>query len=134
MAEAVRKAVAGGRYDGQQFHPAAEPFAEIAGELVDYAVMENTTRAAVVPADMGWSDIGNWEALRDARPGDEDGNRTTGPVELVECRNVLVETDGPRVSVIGLDDVIVVVDGDEVLVTTRAGAQLVGKLSGAANQ
>ena len=96
--------------------------------------MENTTRAAVVPADMGWSDIGNWEALRDARPGDEAGNRTSGQVELVECRNVLVETDGPRVSVIGLDDVIVVVDGDEVLVTSAAGAQLVGKLSGAANQ
>lgn len=134
MAEAVRKAVAGGRYDGQQFHPAAEPFAEMAGESVDYAVMENTQRAAVVPADMGWSDIGNWEALRDARPGDEAGNRTSGEVELVECRNVLVETDGPRVSVIGLDDVIVVVDGGEVLVTSAVGAQLVGKLSGAANQ
>jgi len=134
MAEAVRKAIAGGRYEGQQFHPAPEPFAEIAGESVDYAVMENTTRAAVVSADMGWSDIGNWEALRDARPGDEAGNRTSGPVELVGCRNVLVETDGPRVSVIGLEDVIVVVDGDEVLVTSAAGAQLVGKLSGAANQ
>jgi mannose-1-phosphate guanylyltransferase/mannose-6-phosphate isomerase len=134
MAEAVRKAVAGGRYVGQEFHPAPEPFAAIAGESVDYAVMENTTRAAVVPADMGWSDIGNWEALRDARPADENGNRTTGAVELVECRNVLVETDGPRVSVIGLDDVIVVVDGDEVLVTSASGAQLVGKLTGAANQ
>jgi mannose-1-phosphate guanylyltransferase/mannose-6-phosphate isomerase len=134
MADAVRKAVAGGRYDGQQFHPANEPFARIAGESVDYAVMENTDRAAVVPADMGWSDIGNWEALRDARPADARGNRTSGSVELVDCRNVLVETDGPRVSVIGLDDVIVVVDGDEVLVTTAAGAQLVGKLSGAANQ
>ncbi len=134
MAEALRKAVAGGRYEGQEFHPAAGPFAAITGESVDYAVMENTDRAAVVAADMGWSDIGNWEALRDVRPADDAGNRTSGPVELVECRNVLVETDGPRVSVIGLEDVIVVVDGGEVLVTTAAGAQLVGKLSGAANQ
>jgi mannose-1-phosphate guanylyltransferase len=134
MAEAVRKAVAGGRYEGQQFHPAAEPFAAIDGESVDYAVMENTSRAAVVPADMGWSDIGGWDALRDARAGDEAGNRVLGPAELVECRNVLVETDGPRVSVIGLEDVIVVVDGGEVLVTSAAGAQRVGKLSGAANQ
>ncbi|WP_234024764.1 mannose-1-phosphate guanylyltransferase [Tsuneonella amylolytica] len=134
MAEAVRQAVAGGRYDGQTFHPAPEPFAAIEGESVDYAVMENTRRAAVVPADMGWSDIGGWDALRDARPGDEAGNRTIGNAELVDCRNVLVETDGPRVSVIGLEDVIVVVDGDEVLVTTAAGAQRVGKLSGAANQ
>ncbi len=134
MAEAVRRAVAGGRYVGQEFHPAAEAFATVIGESVDYAVMENTDRAAVVQAAMGWSDIGNWEALRDARPADENGNRVAGPVELVECRNVLVESDGPRVSVIGLEDVIVVVDGDEVLVTSAAGAQLVGKLSSAANQ
>ena len=134
MAEAVRKAVAGGRYVGQEFHPAAEPFSGIVGESVDYAVMENTGRAAVVQAAMGWSDIGNWEALRDARVADDAGNRTTGRVELIECRNVLVETDGPRVSVIGLEDVIVVVDGDEVLVTSATGAQLVGKLPGAANQ
>lgn len=134
MAEAVRKAVAGGRYEGQEFRPAAEPFASIAGESVDYAVMENTARAAVVRAAMGWSDIGNWEALRDARDGDATGNRVSGSVELIDCRNVLVETDGPRVSVIGLEDVIVVVDGDEVMVTSAAGAQLVGKLAGAANQ
>lgn len=134
MADAVRLAVAGGRYEGQEFHPATEPFAAIEGESVDYAVMENTARAAVVPADMGWSDIGGWDALRDARAGDTSGNRVIGNAELVDCRNVLVETDGPRVSVIGLEDVIVVVDNGEVLVTTASGAQKVGKLSGAANQ
>ena len=134
MADAVRKAVSGGRYEGQQFHPAAEPFAEIVGESVDYAVMENTQRAAVVAAAMGWSDIGNWEALRDARPGDENRNRVSGRAELVDCRNVLVDSDGPRVSVIGLENVIVVVDGEEVLVTSAAGVQAVGKLSGAVNQ
>lgn len=134
MAAAVRAAVAAGRYAGREFHPAAEPFAAIEGESVDYAVMENTARAAVVPVDMGWSDIGGWDALRDARPGDEAGNRVRGQAELVDCRNVLVDTDGPRVSVIGLDDVIVVVDGDEVLVTAAASAQRVGKLAGALNQ
>ena len=103
-------------------------------ESVDYAVMENTERAAMVPADMAWSDIGNWEALHAAREKDADGNSVAGPAELVDCRNVLVESDGPRVSVIGLEGVIVVVNGDEVLVTSAAGAQKVGKLSGAANQ
>lgn len=132
--EAARAAVAAGREEGARFHPDAEAFARIDSESVDYAVMENTSRAAMVPADMGWSDIGNWHALRDARAGDENGNRVNGPAELVDCRNVLVETDGPRVSVIGLEDVIVVVDGGEVLVTTIDGAQLVGKLSGATNQ
>ena len=134
IAEQVRLAVAAGRADGARFHPDAAAFAAIVGESVDYAVMENTARAAMVPAQMGWSDIGSWDALHTARGGDERGNSVTGPAELVDCRNVLVESDGPRVSVIGLENVVVVVDGDEVLVTTRAGAQLVGKLSGAVNQ
>ncbi len=135
IATAVRDAVAGGREDGTAFHPDAGAFARVQpAESVDYAVMENTTRAAVVPVAMGWSDIGNWHALRDARDGDEAGNRSRGTVELVDCRNVLAETDGPRISVIGLEDIAVVVDGNEVLVTSMRGAQKVGKLSGAVNQ
>ncbi len=134
LAAAVQQAVARGHEDGAAFHPDAGAFAAIEPESVDYAVMENTTRAAVVPVAMGWSDIGNWHALRDARPGDGAGNRTRGEVELIDCRNVLAETDGPRISVIGLEDIAVVVDGNEVLVTTMAGAQKVGKLGGAVNQ
>ncbi len=134
LADAVHRSVAGGREQGAEFHPQPAAFAEIEPESVDYALMENTTRAAVVPVSMGWSDIGNWHALRDVRAGDAAGNRTRGRVELVDCRNVLAETDGPRISVIGLADIAVVVDGDEVLVTTMAGAQKVGKLSGAVVQ
>lgn len=134
IAAQARLAVAHGLADGTRFHPEAAAFTAIESESVDYAVMENTSRAAMVPADMGWSDIGNWDALLVARDKDAAGNSARGPVELVDCRNVLVESDGPRVSAIGLDDVVIVVDGDEVLVTTRAGAQLVGKLQGAANQ
>lgn len=134
MAAQVARAWQDGQRDGWQVHPAAEAFGEIASESVDYAVMENTGRAAVVSADMGWSDIGNWDALMAARPADGAGNHAIGRVDLADCRNVMVETDGPRVSVVGLEDVIVIVDGDEVLVTSRAGAQAVGKLPGAAQQ
>lgn len=134
IAEAVAEAVAKGREAGNEFHPDPAAFAAIAGESVDYAVMERTARAAVVPVAMGWSDIGNWQALRDAREPDEAGNRVRGRVELVDCRNVLVESDGPRVSVIGLEDVAIVIDSDEILVTTMAGSQKVGKLAGATNQ
>lgn len=134
IAQAVAEAVAQGREDGNRFYPHAPAFASIDGESVDYAVMERTDRAAVVPADMGWSDIGNWVALRDAREADAEGNVTLGDVELVDCRNVMVESDGPRVSVIGLENVTVVVSGNDVLVTTDAGSQKVGKLGGAVNQ
>lgn len=132
--DAVRRAVSAGVEDNHRFYPEAEAFSSVQSESVDYAVMENTARAAMVPADMNWSDIGNWQALHEARERDEVGNATTGRVELVDCRNVLVDTDGPRVSVIGLENVIVVVDGDEVLVTSAAGTQKVGKLQGAVNQ
>lgn len=134
IAQAAADAVARGHQDGRRFHPDAATFAAIASESVDYAVMENTSRAAMVPADMGWSDIGNWQALHAARPADAAGNSANGNVELVDCRNVLVDTDGPRVSVIGVENLIVVVDGDDILVTSAAGVQKVGKLSGAVNQ
>ena len=138
MAAAVAEAVRQGAWSGSRFDPADGPWSGIAGESIDYAVMEGTDHAAVVPASFGWSDIGSWAALHEARAniggGDAAGNHVTGPAELVECRNVMVESDGPRVSVIGLEGVIVVVDGDEVLVTSADGAQQVGKLAGASKQ
>jgi mannose-1-phosphate guanylyltransferase/mannose-1-phosphate guanylyltransferase/mannose-6-phosphate isomerase len=134
IAKQARLAVELGQADGSRFHPDPAAFVAIASESVDYAVMENTAHAAMVPAAMGWSDIGNWDALLAARARDANGNSVLGSAELIGCRNVLVESDGPRVSAIGLEDVVIVVDGNDVLVTTRAGAQLVGKLHGAAQQ
>lgn len=139
MVARIRQSVADGTANGPRFHPGAEAFSAIEPESIDYAVMENTDRAAMVPAAMGWSDIGNWDALRDARAGAgaaRDGNRNIvlGNGELIDCSNVMVDSDGPRVSVIGLDDVVVVVDGNDILVVSAAGAQKVGKLTGASSQ
>ncbi|WP_343613089.1 sugar phosphate nucleotidyltransferase [Novosphingobium sp.] len=134
IAAAVREAVAQGHEDGHRFHPHADLFAAVPSESIDYAVMEKTQRSAVVPAAMAWSDIGNWHALWEARDRDAAGNSVIGKAELVGCRNVLVESDGAHVSVIGLEDAIVVVDGPDVMITSVAGVQKVGKLHGAANQ
>ncbi|OCC22983.1 mannose-1-phosphate guanylyltransferase [Croceicoccus estronivorus] len=134
MAACVEQAVTGGSTEGAAFHPQREAFERIAAESVDYAVMENTRKAAMVRVDMGWSDIGNWKALHAARGHDAAGNTVRGNAELVDCRNVMVDSDGPRISVIGLEDVIVVVDGDDILVTSAAGAQQVGKLKGPSSQ
>ncbi|MEM7702668.1 MAG: sugar phosphate nucleotidyltransferase [Pseudomonadota bacterium] len=137
MAQALAVSVAAGRTDGSQFHPQAQAFEEISGESIDYAVMENIQRAAMVPVDMGWSDIGSWAALQEALAHDADsrGNVARGRVDLDEsCENVLALSDGPRVSAVGLEDICIVVSGDEVLVTTREGAQRVGRLPGAAKQ
>ena len=131
MARAVVEAAAGGQIEGTRFHPAHAPFTAMAAESIDYAVMENTNRAAMVPAAMGWSDIGNWASLADALPSDRAGNHSVGRAELIGCTGVLTVSDGPRISVVGLDDVCVVVDGDEVLVTSRSAAQRVGQVPGA---
>ena len=136
MARLVQEAVAGGTTDGACFHPAAEPFGAIKGDSIDYAVMENTARAAMVPASMGWSDIGNWAALAEvlADKADAAGNVVRGTADLAQCSGVFAMSDGPRISAVGLTDVCIIVSGGEVLVTTRDGAQAVGKLPGAVNQ
>ncbi|WP_299196540.1 sugar phosphate nucleotidyltransferase [uncultured Erythrobacter sp.] len=134
MAAAVRASVDKGREEGTRFHPDADSFAAIEGDSIDYAVMENTARAAMVPADMGWSDIGNWAALHDALERDGRGNAVRGEADLADCSNVLAMSDGPRISAVGLEDVCIIVSDGEVLVTTRDGAQAVGKLPGASNQ
>lgn len=135
IAASVSEAVAKGRTEGRAFYPDGALFTAAQSDSVDYAVMENTRRAAMVPADMQWSDIGNWQALHEALERDADGNSVRGcESELVDCRNVLVDSDGPRVSVIGLENVIVVIDGDDVMITSADAVQKVGKLKGAVNQ
>ena len=134
MAQAVRAAVTKGADEGSRFYPGAPAFEAIEGDSIDYAVMENTRRAAMVPADMGWSDIGNWAALQDALGGTPDENVVRGQADLVDCHNVMAISDGPRISAVGLTDICIIVNDGEVLVTSREGAQKVGKLPGASNQ
>lgn len=126
MAAAVAEAVNHGSIRDGVFRPDIDAFVATDGESVDYAVMESTDRKAMVPVAMGWSDIGNWQALVEAR-----GGMSRGRLDLLDGANVTIDSDGPRVSVVGLSDIIVVVDGDEVLVISRDGAQSVGKLPGA---
>lgn len=126
MTERVIASVASGAETQDIFHPDAGIFTDIAGESIDYALMENTANAAVVTADMGWSDIGSWALLMDAC-----GETVEGKADLIDCKGIMVRSDGPRVSAIGLEDVIIIVEGDEILVTTRESAQQVASLKGA---
>ena len=115
--------------DGASIRPDADHFAQIKGESVDYAVMENTDRAAMVEARMGWSDIGNWDALLEKRGVDSDGNVVVGNGEIIGASGSMIDSDGPHVTVIGADNIVVVVDGEDVLVTSRDSVQRVGEAS-----
>jgi len=134
MAGAVTQAFAGANCQGNLVRPDADAFAMIEGESIDYAVMENTARAAMVPVSMGWSDIGNWAAVHDALEQDDRGNCAAAEHQLEDCNNVLVVSDGKRVSAVGLEDLCIVVDGDDILVTRMDRAQDVGRLDGPNSQ
>lgn len=101
----------------------AERFGRIASISVDYALMERTDKAAVVPASFGWTDVGAWPALWDVSPKDADGNVLIGDVLALNSRNSYVRSDEALVAVLGLDDVVVVATEDAILVTSKDHAQ-----------
>lgn len=92
---------------------------------IDTAVMEKADRVAVVPAAMGWSDIGSWEALHTLGPVDGDGNLLTGDVVAPDSRNCLVRSDGPVVVALGVEDLVIVATERAVLVVPRGETQRV---------
>jgi len=94
-------------------------------DSIDYAVMERTTHAVVVPADIGWSDVGSWSALWEVQQGDADGNVLRGDVYLDGVKNSLVRAESRIVAVVGLDDVVVVETNDAVLVAHKDQVQRV---------
>ena len=121
--QAVRLAVAARQRDLDFIRLDSAAFAACPNISLDYAVAECTTRAAVVPADLGWSDVGSWDALWEQSPKDEDGNATAGDVVLEGASNCFVRSDGILTAVVGLQDAVVVVTEDAVLAMHRDRAQ-----------
>ena len=95
---------------------------------LDYAIAEKSKRAAVVPADIGWSDVGSWGALWELGNKDAAGNVAIGDVLLENARNCYVRSDGMLATVVGLEDAVVVVTEDAVLAMHRDHAQDVKKI------
>ena len=102
-------------------------FAACPSESIDYAVMEPTDMAAVVPADIGWNDIGSFTSLHALKKG-ENGNAIKGDVIAYNTQNSLIETDGPLVTTVGMDGVAVIVKDGSVLVVKLDDAQDVKKI------
>ncbi|MDR2208219.1 MAG: mannose-1-phosphate guanylyltransferase/mannose-6-phosphate isomerase [Azoarcus sp.] len=105
--------------------PGKEAFQRSPSDSIDYAVMQKTTEAAVVPADIGWSDVGSWDALWTITDKDQSGNVCAGDVFIADTRNSYIRAESRFVSVLGLDDVVVVETPDAVLVMHKSKAQSV---------
>ena len=115
------------REDGHFIRPGEEAFKAIPAESIDYAVMEHAPGAGLpikmVPLDAGWSDLGAWDAVWNVLPKDAAGNAHLGDVLFTDSRNTLVHATSRLVSLVGVDDLIVIETPDAVLVADRTRSQ-----------
>jgi hypothetical protein len=105
-----------------------ESFAKCAAESIDYAVMEKTKKAVVVPLDAGWNDVGAWSSVWQVQAQDAQGNATRGDVMLENAQNSYVHADHRLVTLLGVQNLIVVETSDAVLVAHKDAAQDVKKI------
>jgi len=121
------------RRDGVLLHLDETAFAQVPSISVDYAVMENTSRSAVIPCDIGWADVGGFAELWRLGDKDEGANHVKGDAILIEAENCLIRNDaGPVVAVIGLSDIMVISTPSGILVAPISRAQDVKKAAEAA--
>lgn len=111
--------------DGRIIHVDEEAFAASLANSIDYAVMEPSKKVSVIPVSMGWSDIGSWQALVDASVKDDDGNAVPADALLIDSRDVLIRSSGPKVAAIGVEGLVIVATKDAVLVMRPEDAQRV---------
>ena len=129
IAQGCRSAWAQRSRDGVFVRPGAAEFAQVASQSVDYAVLERCTSGdwplRMLPLQAGWSDLGAWDAVWQVAPKDNDGNALVGDAIVQGAHNTLVHATSRLVSVIGLDDVVVIETPDAVMVADRAHSQQV---------
>ena len=132
---AAQNAMASAKRTGNRITPNEAAFAACPSDSIDYAVMEKAAkesegRVAVVPVNMGWSDVGSWDALYDLNTKDAASNAVTGTARIDNAAGNLIHADGIRVSIHGVDDLIVVANGSEVMIMPRGSSQNVRDFAG----
>ena len=129
MVKLSRAALDGATGDLDFTRLAAEPFDKIAGRSIDYAVMEHTDKAAVVPASFGWSDVGSWSSLWDIAERDANGNGVVGDVIAVDAVDSYLRSEGRLLAAVGVQGLVVVATEDAVLVLPKERAQDVRRIT-----
>jgi len=123
MVVACKKAIEKSITDLDFIRADSDAFEQCPSDSIDYAVMEKTTKAMVVPLDAGWSDVGSWSSLWEAFPQDENNNVLVGDVIIDSVTNSYIHSENRLVTVLGLDDVVVVETHDAVMVAHKDQAQ-----------
>jgi mannose-1-phosphate guanylyltransferase len=118
---AVSRSAEGKGFSQLELDPTA--FKQVPDDSIDYAVMEKSANVAVVPCDIGWSDIGSWTALGDLTPADAQGNRIEGEAILHEVSNCYIQSNNRIVGAVGVKDLVIIDTPDAVLVADRNRVQ-----------
>lgn len=126
---AAEASIAHAARSGYRILPEAQAFSESPADSIDYAVMEKAGRVAVVSVDMGWSDVGSWDALYALGAKDEGDNCLSGDIRASDTHGNLIHSDGLRISISGVNDLIIVASGNEVMILPRGSSQDVRKFS-----
>lgn len=128
IAASCKKSMQNKSLDGSFIRPDRDSFLACPADSIDYAVMEKSSNAAMIPLDAGWSDVGSWSALQDVTPSDADGNALNGDVLVHDCKDSFVQAESRLVAAVGLRDLIIVETKDSVLVADRHRSQQVKEL------
>lgn len=128
IVSACQKSIAAATVDSDFLRPDAESFQACPADSIDYAVMEKTDRADMVPLAAGWSDVGSWAALHDVTDQDADGNAFSGDVIGIDCKGSYISARSRLVAGVGIENLVIVEDKDSVLVVHRDESQKVKEL------
>jgi len=121
--ECCQRSIEQRQTDGYFVRPGSDDFLRSPTDSIDYAIMEKTDKAMMVPLDAGWSDVGSWAALHEVRQQDESGNVIDGDVVTHECRNSIIQAENLLVAAVGLEDAVIVQTKNAVLVANKSRSQ-----------
>ncbi len=111
---------------GQSFQQAVEKFFPAMPSIsIDYGVLEKSDRVSLIPCEIGWNDVGSWQAVHEISPQDQDGNAVQGNVIAVDCKRSLIRSEKRLVAAIGIEDICVIETADAVLIARSDQTQRV---------
>lgn len=131
MADSVKSAYGTQEKDLDFIRIDKQAFSECKGESIDYAVMEKTDNAGVVPLASDWNDVGSWHALWESSSQDQNNNALTGDVLLEDCHGCYVHSSNRLVTAVGMQDAVIVETADAVMVAPRQQSQNVKQIANA---
>lgn len=128
MIDACQKSIDAAVIDTDFIRPGADAFKACPADSIDYAVMEKTERAAMVPLDAGWNDVGSWAELHKVSSKDEHGNALSGDVVIHDCSDSYISSSSRLVTAVGVSNIVIVEDKDSVMVAAKDRSQDVKEL------